>query len=333
MATTDNGRTLWSTGKVDELIAHFKAHPCLYNKKIRAYNDKAARLEAFQRIAAAMKLPYHDIYRKIVNLRSQFRREKHREVKFASEGNAQDAASQIKWIHYKQLKFLDDFVALRNQRVDCMQYSPGYSPTNGFGDYDESLEDDVEYDGLDVDDYKVGLDDDTNERTIDLTAGESPRNEMQAVQSENYDFHRQSPMQERATKRARHGYDTQHQELSERRQYQDFHNSAPERPQHQVVENSFTPGGEGLDRPQSEIMQRASSHIQKALSCFEKAEGTSRSSRRYGDGEDDDDMIFARYIATELRQLPSSDVKRLVKHQIQNLIYEAHCNPRKLQSS
>ncbi|XP_799852.3 uncharacterized protein LOC575812 [Strongylocentrotus purpuratus] len=326
MALSNNARVLWSTGKVDDLIAHFKANPCLYDRKTRAYNDKALRLEAFRTIADEMQISYDDVYRKIVNLRSQFRREKHREVKFASEGNAQDAASQIKWIHYKQLKFLDDFVTLRNPRTDCVQYSP----TNGFGDFDESFEDDVEYDGLDVDEYKVGLEDNTNERTIDLTAGESPQHELHNAHTNNYDFHRQSPMQERGAKRVRQDFNAPHQELSERRQFPN--STAPERHQHQVLENTHSSGRECIDPSQSAVMQRASSHIQKALSCFEKAGGNTRYCRRC-DGDDDDDMIFAKYIATELRQLPSGDTKRLVKHQIQNLIYGAHCKPHTLQSS
>ena len=69
-----------------------------------------------------------DVYRKIVNLRSQFRREKHREAKLISEGRAEEAPYQIKWIHYQQLKFLDKFVTLRLNPADVMQYSPGVSP-------------------------------------------------------------------------------------------------------------------------------------------------------------------------------------------------------------
>ena len=44
---------------------------------------------------------------------------------------------------------------------------------------------------------------------------------------------------------------------------------------------------------------------------------------RPNSGEDDE--IFARYITSELRQITDPHLKRVVKHKIQNIIFEAHC--------
>lgn len=41
---------------------------------------------------------------------------------------------------------------------------------------------------------------------------------------------------------------------------------------------------------------------------------------------DEDDNIFAKYILSELRQIKDAHVKRVVKHRIQNIIFEAHCS-------
>ena len=43
----------------------------------------------------------------------------------------------------------------------------------------------------------------------------------------------------------------------------------------------------------------------------------------------EDDEIFAKYITSELRQIKDPHVKRIVKHKIQNIIFEAHCSLRK----
>jgi len=48
---------------------------------------------------------------------------------------------------------------------------------------------------------------------------------------------------------------------------------------------------------------------------------------RASSGEDDE--IFAKYITSELRQIKDPHVKRIVKHKIQNIIFEAHCSLRK----
>ena len=45
---------------------------------------------------------------------------------------------------------------------------------------------------------------------------------------------------------------------------------------------------------------------------------------RSNSGEDDE--IFAKYITSELRQIKDPHVKRIVKHKIQNIIFEAHCS-------
>lgn len=41
---------------------------------------------------------------------------------------------------------------------------------------------------------------------------------------------------------------------------------------------------------------------------------------------DNEDAIFGKYIASELQQIENAHLKRVVKHKIQNLIFEAHCS-------
>ncbi|KAJ8028548.1 hypothetical protein HOLleu_30817 [Holothuria leucospilota] len=61
--------------------------------------------------------------------------------------------------------------------------------------------------------------------------------------------------------------------------------------------------------------------LEKTLSFLE---GIS-SSRLQTDWEMDGDIIFGKYVASELRDIKDVQVKRTLKNKIQNLIYEAHC--------
>ncbi|XP_071495369.1 uncharacterized protein [Diadema antillarum] len=302
MANVGEKKVLWSTRKIDKLVTLFKAHPCLYNRSLREYNDKELRMEALRSIAGAMQISCDDVYRKIVNLRSQFRREKHREVKLLNEGITDDPASLIKWVHYRQLKFLDEFVSLRNPRTDL----PQYSPMNEFGDFDESIDDDLEYDCSAGEEYKVGQAPDT-----------STDNDLLLVDAHPCDGHdnghlpvRGSHVTDGGTKRAR----TEVHPLSDH---------------HQVCNRTGMqmPDKTDLDRSFSTTPPRVSLRGQRSNPSGEGSRGDGTSSWHSHSEEDaeDDDMIFARYIGRELRHLKDPNLKRLVKHQIQNLVFEAHC--------
>ena len=64
--------------------------------------------------------------------------------------------------------------------------------------------------------------------------------------------------------------------------------------------------------------------LQKAIRCMEKS--TSNNDEDKDKHKEDDDEIFGRYVATELRSMDIS-VKRLTKWKIQSIIFGAHSGP------
>ena len=53
---------------------------------------------------------------------------------------------------------------------------------------------------------------------------------------------------------------------------------------------------------------------------------TNESHEENRQSSNEDDEIFAKYITSELRQIKDPHVKRIVKHKIQNIIFEGHCS-------
>ena len=49
-------------------------------------------------------------------------------------------------------------------------------------------------------------------------------------------------------------------------------------------------------------------------------------SKRREEREPDEEEIFSKYIANELRQISDGHIKRVAKHKIENILFEAHCS-------
>ena len=207
-----------------------------------------------------------------------------------------------------------------------------FQQLNGFGDFDESTEEDVEYDGIDAEEYKVGEAGDDNIGDLHLETSNDLGNE----QSDNI-VSFQAPFRELGAKRHRPNSNIPlHTELG-RQQHFEFtrphsvdRDGAQERQQHndfQSLNSSVNSGLSQSPQSQSGLLHGAASHFQQVTHSSHGDRGVRRSDN------DDEDMIFARYIASELRQLKDANLKRLVKHKIQNLVFDAHCNPQGLSST
>ena len=86
--------------------------------------------------------------------------------------------------------------------------------------------------------------------------------------------------------------------------------SPPQRTPAQVLSTAF-----------SKNVQSSAKDDQSPVSSTNEASEAARPA-----SSDDDDNIFAKYILSELRQIKDAHVKRVVKHRIQNIIFEAHCS-------
>ena len=88
-------------------------------------------------------------------------------------------------------------------------------------------------------------------------------------------------------------------------------------------QNDFSTLPIGRVQAQLPVVQTAKDVQATVSSTNDSHEGDLRDNR----GEDDE--IFARYITSELRQIKNAHLKRIVKHKIQNIIFEAHCSLQK----
>ena len=64
--------------------------------------------------------------------------------------------------------------------------------------------------------------------------------------------------------------------------------------------------------------------LQKAVSYLGTA--SEHISKRKEEREPDEEEIFSRYIANELRKISDGHIKRVTKHKIENILFEAHCS-------
>jgi len=64
--------------------------------------------------------------------------------------------------------------------------------------------------------------------------------------------------------------------------------------------------------------------LQKAVSYLGTA--SEYISKRREEREPDEEEIFSRYIANELRQISDGHIKRVARHKIENSLFEARCS-------
>jgi hypothetical protein len=101
----------WTDQKTDELITMYQARPCLYNNLSDDYSNRDTRRKALEEIASAFGLSADDITKKWKNIRTIYSRERAK-IKDKS-GDGVDDVYVPKWVFFKKLEFLRDFVSAR----------------------------------------------------------------------------------------------------------------------------------------------------------------------------------------------------------------------------
>ncbi|XP_033119060.1 uncharacterized protein LOC117118550 [Anneissia japonica] len=101
---------------IDILIDLFHKNPCLWDNKLKTYNDKEIRNTAMQKIAMELGTEVDNIKWKWNNIRTQYRREKSKEyVKKYVSGVANGYKSR--WRLRDRLVFLDESLAPREWKT------------------------------------------------------------------------------------------------------------------------------------------------------------------------------------------------------------------------
>ena len=129
----------WSNEKVSELIDAFQAKPCLYNTKHKSYHNRDLRRKAHVELSELTGFPgekyyiiqYHasnhvifcvmvihidlvkEVEKKLRSIQVQYVREKQKSRKRKTGDGLEDVYIS-KWIHFKQLEFLNDHITPKN---------------------------------------------------------------------------------------------------------------------------------------------------------------------------------------------------------------------------
>ncbi|XP_076824349.1 uncharacterized protein LOC143470235 [Clavelina lepadiformis] len=287
----NEGRFGWCADSTAKLIEVYKLHPCLYNTKSAGHKDRLMRQNAWEYIAAEMGTTVVDITKKVRGLRTQYAREKSKALRQVAEIGGGESSFQSTWVHYPALRFLEEFTTTKHK--ETTEWNLDYIQDN---DEDATFEhgDSIHSQIYRLQDHKVEV-------------KEYIREERPASVDNSLVFYRQPQLGDRDSFRL-----SNHIDASKRKQKtdggllphtNDFHT--------RLSTDSFA------SRPKRQIERRESHDSVVEMPPAKRLAFSSTS--------EDEDEIFAKYIASELRQISDSHVKRVVKHDIQNLIFEAHC--------
>ena len=124
---------IWTVETTTKLIEMFEERPNLYNIKEKSYHNRDLRSKSLGEIATALHIPgtctthyktvqlcvylftVDEVEKKIKNMRSQYNRERGKKRK-SKTGQGLEDVYEPKWIYFKSLQFLDDFVTARQSQ-------------------------------------------------------------------------------------------------------------------------------------------------------------------------------------------------------------------------
>ncbi|XP_018576045.1 uncharacterized protein LOC108914678 [Anoplophora glabripennis] len=102
----ENNKT-WSKQEVFSLIHLWKLHPELWDVKNKEYRNKTKKQAALRAIAAELRTPEKEIYRKFHNLRTQFHQEMRR-IKARRNGDTTEDTYRTSWKYFDAMTFIMD---------------------------------------------------------------------------------------------------------------------------------------------------------------------------------------------------------------------------------
>jgi len=118
---------LWTDVRIEQLIDLYTERPCLWKSTSEAYHKKDHRDKACQEIVEELNIAckenqrslvnVQEVKRKIINLRSQFSHELSKAQKRRT-GSGTDEVYESKWVHFRSLLFLKDYVQARKTKTN-----------------------------------------------------------------------------------------------------------------------------------------------------------------------------------------------------------------------
>lgn len=284
MPRSHGGLGGWTTDQNERLCELFETNRCLYDSTTSEYQSRRTRIATLIAIGKELNKTPEQIKKKLENFRTQYGRELKKGVKLELLNDAGEEVPVSKWALLPKLKFLDDFLTPRPAGVFV------HSPITKKEPADHSYFEDGEV-GIGIE--EPADDDGEFDQLPSMEQGpnklflESPKFEHTPKKKTAPPSNPTSSLFSGPVKRVR-------------------------------IYSKENNNDDQTDNPSSSFGEGDS--FMKAVTAVEKIFSGRCSS---SSAEEDNDDVFGRYIAGELRDIKDPQVKRLVKHQIQTILFNA----------
>lgn len=98
--------SMWTDTTIEQLITQYKQHPALWDPSNKGYRNRFRRDSALKEIAKTLNVDTVDVERKIIVLKTQFRRAHAKALKMRANGLSELDIDNTVWHWYRSLTFL-----------------------------------------------------------------------------------------------------------------------------------------------------------------------------------------------------------------------------------